>query len=41
MNQFNFKLSVLTTSVLEVLWRVRNGEDINTPFVEYPEPEDE
>lgn len=41
MEGFNYKLSVLTTSILEVFRRIRNGEDVNQPFVEYPEPEDE
>ena len=39
--EFNFKLSVLAVSVLDVMRRIRAGEDINQPFVEYPEPEDE
>ena len=39
--EFNFKLSVLAVSVLDVMRRIRAGEDVNKPFVEYPEPEDE
>ena len=42
MNNFNFRVSVLTASIFEVLHKVASGEDITTPFVEYPEPtEDE
>lgn len=39
--EFNFKLSVLAVSVLDVMRRIRAGEDVNQPVVEYPEPEDE
>lgn len=41
MKEFDFKLSVLTVSILDIMRRARNGEDVNKPFIDYPEPEDE
>lgn len=41
MNKFNFRVSILSASIFEVFHKIAMGEDVNTPFVEYPEPTDE
>lgn len=40
MQGFNFKLSVLTTSILDVFRRIRNGEDVHKPIIQYDEPDE-
>lgn len=41
MNNFNFKVTVLCASIFEVFHRIAIGENVNEPFIEYPEPSEE